>query len=133
MTQVQFRRKWQDLTPICSLPTNNCKNEIKGCKCFGPLKTVSHTYLHTPTLILCITSIFLMFQTFSAQFGIKMCRIWILTLKVRYWWTMVVITSPWAMMDPQIHVEFRNQSDPGQGLKLTKLTKLISYCWKHVS
>ena len=46
---------------------------------------------------------------------------------------MTVITSPLVTVDPQIHVEFRNQPDPGQGLKLTKLTKLISYCQKHIS
>ena len=41
---------------------------------------------------------------------------------------MAAITSPLVTVDPQIHVELRNQPDPGQGLKLTKLTKLISYC-----
>ena len=38
---------------------------------------------------------------------------------------MTTITSPLVTVDPQIHVEFRNQPDPGQGLKLTKL---ISWC-----
>ena len=87
---------------------------------FWALKQVSHTYLHTPTLILCITSIFffdvlIIFCTFWYQNVQDMDFIFNSLMRNSCYYL------PISHNGTSNHVECRNQPDPGQGLKLTKL------------